>query len=227
MVAFACVCKRNTWVWHEQSLNCIVVLRALLLCRRLPSVGQRLLLLQKQRTMVIKRRLHYDPKQQFMEKTYFTLLAGPSNIFISGGIFANGHYLFIWLRKLFCNHIDGGNTDWFAISLFRPVCGCFVDSTAVKRNDWCGFDNCRRWRSGAGGVLHGMPVWSIMVVLLIEVRELLFILQHSAQQHLWFIKRGTYKMRWFYADHASSKCDYQSMPQRFYILFGLLMQLYC
>ena len=58
-----------------------------------------------------------------------------------------------------------------------PFAGAFVDRHSRKSNDWCGFDNCRRWRILALVAFYmELPVWSIMVVLLIEVRELLFIL---------------------------------------------------
>ena len=165
-------------------------------------------------------------------KTYFTLLAGQAISFISSGILQMAIIFYLVAKTNSAIILTAATLIGFLPqACLGPFAGAFVDRHS-RKSVMIGADLII---AAAGGILAlvafymELPVWSIMVVLLIRSAGTAFHSPaFSAATPMIVPKRGTYKMRWLHADHASSKCDYQvQLPQRFYMLFGLLMQLYC
>ena len=198
--------------------------RALLLCRRLPSLWDNAcFLLQKQRNNAIKKevRIMTQNNNSWGEKLILHFLPDKQYPLLAA-VFCKWPLSFIWLRKLILQLILTAATliGFLPQACLGPFAGAFVDRhSRKKRNDWCGFDNCRRWRySGAGGVLHGI---ARMVYYGCPVNPKCgncFSFSSIQRSNTYdCAKRGTYKMRWLHADHARSKCDYQSSCRSVFI----------
>jgi len=103
---------------------------------------------------------------------------------------------------------------------FHKQHGKIATLTAVMLEQQKGvLDIGRRWRySGAGGVLNGI---ARMVYYGCPVNPKCgncFSFSSIQRSNTYdCAKRGTYKMRWLHADHASSKCDYQSSCRSVFI----------
>ena len=133
-------------------------------------------------------------------KTYFTLLAGQAISFISSGILQMAIIFYLVAKTNSAIILTAATLIGFLPqACLGPFAGAFVDRHS-RKSVMIGADLII---AAAGGILAlvafymELPVWSIMVVLL--------------------IRRGTYKMRWLHADHASSKCDYQSSCRSVFI----------
>jgi len=76
---------------------------------------------------------------------------------------------------------------------------------------------CRSTKAPANGPKQACGKNPISVAAVNMIAELVFATKYSSIQRsntYDCAKRGTYKMRWLHADHASSKCDYQSSSNK-------------
>ena len=154
-------------------------------------------------------------------KTYFTLLAGQAISFISSGILQMAIIFYLVAKTNSAIILTAATLIGFLPqACLGPFAGAFVDRHSRKSvMIGADFDNCRRWRySGAGGVLHGI---ARMVYYGCPVNPKCgncFSFSSIQRSNTYdCAKRGTYKMRWLHADHASSKCDYQSSCRSVFI----------
>lgn len=136
------------------------------------SVGQRLLFIAETKEQCNKKGgSHYDPKQQFMEKTYFTLLAGQAISFISSGILQMAIIFYLVAKTNSAIILTAATLIGFLPqACLGPFAGAFVDRHS-RKSVMIGADLII---AAAGGILAlvafymELPVWSIMVVLLIR-----------------------------------------------------------
>lgn len=153
-------------------------------------------------------------------KTYFTLLAGQAISFISSGILQMAIIFYLVAKTNSAIILTAATLIGFLPqACLGPFAGAFVDRHS-RKSVMIGADLII---AAAGGILAlvafymELPVWSIMVVLLIRSAGTAFHSQHSARNTYDCAKRGTYKMQRLHADHASSKCDYQSSCRSVFI----------
>ena len=139
-------------------------------------------------------------------KTYFTLLAGQAISFISSGILQMAIIFYLVAKTNSAIILTAATLIGFLPqACLGPFAGAFVDRHSRKS-------------VMIGGVLHGI---ARMVYYGCPVNPKCgncFSFSSIQRSNTYdCAKRGTYKMRWLHADHASSKCDYQSSCRSVFI----------
>ena len=154
-------------------------------------------------------------------KTYFTLLAGQAISFISSGILQMAIIFYLVAKTNSAIILTAATLIGFLPqACLGPFAGAFVDRHS-RKSVMIGADLIIAAAGGIlalGGVLHGI---ARMVYYGCPVNPKCgncFSFSSIQRSNTYdCAKRGTYKMRWLHADHASSKCDYQSSCRSVFI----------